>query len=34
MRNAVKAEREGFIQEVMVKEGQLVTNNMPLLKLW
>jgi biotin carboxyl carrier protein len=34
MRNSIKAKRSGYVQEVMVQPGQLVTTGMPLMKLW
>jgi biotin carboxyl carrier protein len=34
MRNAVKASRNGYVDEVMVKEGEIVAADQPLLKFW
>eukprot|EP00775_Hariotina_reticulata_P007145 gene7145-7360_t len=34
MRNAIKADREGYVDEVFVKQGQIVAADQPLLKFW
>jgi biotin carboxyl carrier protein len=34
MRNAIKAGREGFVDEVYAKQGDVVTADQPLLKFW
>jgi biotin carboxyl carrier protein len=36
MRNAVKAARDGIVEDVMVTAGQgsIVTTDQPLLKFW
>lgn len=34
MRNSVKAEKKGYIDEVMVTEGQMVVVDQPLVRLW
>jgi biotin carboxyl carrier protein len=34
MRNAIKADREGFVDEVFAKQGQVVSADQPLLKFW
>jgi multidrug resistance efflux pump len=34
MRNAIKASRNGYVDEVLVKEGQIVSADQPLLRFW
>jgi biotin carboxyl carrier protein len=34
MRNAIKAAREGFVDEVYAKQGDVVTADQPLVKFW
>lgn len=34
MRNAVKATRDGYVDEVLAKEGDIVAADQPLLKFW
>lgn len=34
MRNAVKASRDGYVDEVLVKEDDIVTADQPLIKFW
>jgi biotin carboxyl carrier protein len=34
MRNAIKASRDGYVDEVLVKEGQIVSADQPLLRFW
>ncbi|WIA30550.1 hypothetical protein OEZ86_000633 [Tetradesmus obliquus] len=34
MRNAIKADREGFVDEVFAKQGDVVSADQPLLKFW
>jgi biotin carboxyl carrier protein len=34
MRNAVKASRDGYVDEVLVKEGEIVAADQPLIKFW
>lgn len=34
MRNAVKAARDGYVDEVLVKQGEIVAADQPLIKFW
>lgn len=34
MRNAVKAARDGFVDEVLVEAGQIVSADQPMIKFW
>lgn len=34
MRNAVKATRDGYVDEVLVKQGEIVAADQQLLKFW
>jgi biotin carboxyl carrier protein len=34
MRNAIKASRDGYVDEVLVKQGDIVAADQPIIRFW